>query len=369
MRAVKIVLLLILVLTSYVSAQLKEFEVKPEEPPKLPAVFPNYPKKAALIIHSSISTLRFSSNTGGIVDDLSRPEEGKYILILEPENQYITVKNKGFRESKIFMSALHPRDVRYYSVEEKQEIVKAQGRLILNSIPSGAAYQVVGFPISGKTPVDFQMAVGTYKIVFSKEGYGEKEIVVNVEKGKVLTKTVELPLGLEVASEEKPKKEIAAFSINEVKVVGGLINGARLEMTREGLKIIYNLSGNPKNSYEVKVRLRKHGSESFVYEPRQLSGDVGEGAFVGSGRTILWKIKEEFPGGIDTEDLYVELSAEEVGGSGWIWWTLGGATLIGGGAAYYFLVAKPAQETPSETLPPPPIRPGKAYNIGFGIKF
>ena len=368
MRAVKIVLLLILVLTSYVSAQLKEFEVKPEEPPKLPAVFPNYPKKAALIIHSSISTLRFSSNTGGIVDDLSRPEEGKYILILEPENQYITVKNKGFRESKIFMSALHPRDVRYYSVEEKQEIVKAQGRLILNSIPSGAAYQVVGFPISGKTPVDFQMAVGTYKIVFSKEGYGEKEIVVNVEKGKVLTKTVELPLGLEVATEKKPQK-VSAFSMNEIKTVGGLINGAELEMVPNGLRIVYNLNGKAGEDYEVKVRIRKHGDDSYSYEPRLLSGDVGEGAFAGSGRTILWKIKEEFPGGIDTEGLYVELNAEEVGGSGWIWWTLGGATLIGGGAAYYFLVAKPAQETANEKLPTPPVRPDQSINIGLILKF
>lgn len=348
----KLILILFFFSSSILVAQLKEFVIIPEEPPALPAVFPSYSKKAALIIHSSIPTLKFVSNTGGIVDNLSRPNEGKYILILEPENQYITVKTAGFREVKFPVTGLKPRDVLYYSIEQKQEVITAQGRLILNSIPSGAQYQVAGFPISGTTPADFPIAMGNYKIVFSKPGYNDKSIIVNVGKGAVVSKTVELDLAMEIISNP------ILTEIKEIRTVGGLLSGARIEITPDALNVIYNLNGNVDDEYNVTLKLKSRLNPDYEYPPKLLSGDVGEGSFAGSGRKIIWKINDEMPGGFDTEGLYLELSAETIGGSSWLWWT-GGILAIGGGAAAYFLLGKKPGETttPTVEIPTPPIRP------------
>lgn len=343
-------LFFIFFLSSAVLAQLKEFEIIPEEPPAMPPVFPTYSKKAAIIIHSSISTLKFVSNTGGIVANLSRPNEGKYILIVEPENQYITVKTSGFREAKFPITGLRPRDALYYTIEQKQEVITAQGRLVLNSIPNGANYQVAGFPISGTTPADFPIAMGRYKIIFSKPGYKEKAIIVEVGKGEVVTKTVELELGLEII------QNAVLTQISEIKTIGGLINGAKVEIQPDALVIVYNLSGSPKDEYEVTLKIKSRVNKDYVYEPQLLSGDVGEGSFAGSGRKIIWKVNDELPGGFDTEGLYFELNAEILGDSDWLWWT--GGILVAGVAAYFLFVKKTGESTTTTIeIPTPPIRP------------
>lgn len=85
--------------------------------PETPTIIANYPDNAYLVFHSSITNLQFESNWG-IVADLSRPEQGRYILVMDTVRQLLKISVPGsFRVREHFVPQLLPKQMKYYRVE------------------------------------------------------------------------------------------------------------------------------------------------------------------------------------------------------------------------------------------------------------
>lgn len=105
----------------------------------------------------------------------------------------------------------------------------------------------------------------------------------------------------------------------------------------EGVYIItyYNnpVGDEPDADYEVSVRLLRESAKDFSMPMKFVSGDVGDGHFVGSALKISWDYKRQFPQGIPYDDIVFELTVvKDTGGGGWLYY-VGGAAVLGGGAA------------------------------------
>lgn len=347
MKVINFLILLILFVTSNLFGQLKEFVVESEKAPQAIPVFMNYPKAAAIIIYSSITNLSFTSNTGGITNQLGNSNEGKYTLIVEPEKQFLSVKSPGFKETRIKIEGLSPKDVRYFTIEEKvADRKKEKGTLIINTIPQGAQFIVDGFPISGTTPQTLEMLSENYSLIISKTGYLSKEIEVNIQPGKTVSKTVELEMDLDLVSEVN--------YIATIQTTGDFILDAKVEISGENLVINYNLNGKQSEEYEVGLKLKRFNSD-FELEPTLVTGDIGDEVLPGNGKKIVWQSSKEYSGGFDINEYYLEISAEEISSSTWYYW-VGSALAAGGAAAYYVLFMAPTEET--STIATPPARPG-----------
>lgn len=102
--------------------------------------------------------------------------------------------------------------------------------------------------------------------------------------------------------------------------------------------ISYFLHGDPDKTYEVNTILRKSGDPSFRLEPKDLSGDIGEGKFANRSCTIIWNMNKDEEARLEGEDFYFEVTANEIKEkSSWYWYALGAAALGGGTAAYLLL--------------------------------
>lgn len=64
-------------------------------------VFRNHPDKAGIIIESTLPSLRFSSNMNGIVEERPQPDQGRYVLIIEPFTQIISIDAPGFVQERV----------------------------------------------------------------------------------------------------------------------------------------------------------------------------------------------------------------------------------------------------------------------------
>lgn len=175
-------LLLLCAVMLWVSAavfgQLKEFEIKEvEAPPGIP-VFIDYPENAAVYIFSSMDNLSISSNLG-LIADKSKPQEGKYLVIVRLYKQILTVKAPGFKEGKINLPKLAQRERKFYSVEE----LITEGTLAINSIPEGAEILLNGTQY-GFTPYEGQLLEGDYEMVLKQDMYHDK-----IEQIKVVADT------------------------------------------------------------------------------------------------------------------------------------------------------------------------------------
>ena len=90
------------------------------------------------------------------------------------------------------------------------------------------------------------------------------------------------------------------------------IQHVRFNMYGSSVVINYDLLGDPSAKYKVSLVLRKGSDLSFVYFPKELSGDIGIGRFVGQRRQIVWAISQEFPKGLEGNDFYFVVQAQEI---------------------------------------------------------
>ncbi len=143
--------------------------------------------------------------------------------------------------------------------------------------------------------------------------------------------------------------------------------GAKVEDVRfsmySGIVIInYNLIGDPSAKYKIQLILRKGSDSAYVYFPKALSGDVGEGKFAGQSRQIIWALDQEFPEGLLGSDYYFVVHAEEMresAGSLLLTWIGSGVAVLVAAATYVILSNHKTGSGSSTTLgfPAPPGRP------------
>ncbi len=98
--------------------QLQELDVAQQEAVnELPLVLTEFPNSAYLVFDSSIPDLRFESNWI-IRSNLSEPNSGRYILVVDTVRQVLRVSSpSNYRARDIFIPRLQNRQTVYYSVE------------------------------------------------------------------------------------------------------------------------------------------------------------------------------------------------------------------------------------------------------------
>jgi hypothetical protein len=145
-------------------------------------------------------------------------------------------------------------------------------------------------------------------------------------------------------SNTPPKVSDVAFSVHDGKVI-----------------IKYTLAGNVSAKYRVSVNLKRKSDPSYEYWPAFVTGDVGEGRFVGRNREIVWEIKKDFPGGVLGDDYYFVVEAEEVAeehGTTLMTWIGSGIALAAATIACIVLLSSKSVSSNSSTSGLP-VRPGK----------
>ncbi len=122
--------------------------------------------------------------------------------------------------------------------------------------------------------------------------------------------------------------------------------------------VSYNLPGNSSQLYKVSLTLRKANDKNFVYIPQTVSGDIGEGRFAGSNKSIIWKIVNDFPNGISGEDFYFVVQAEKVEeGSNMLMWAGIGIAAVAAAVTYIIVGTSKGTNNSNNSFPPPPGRP------------
>ncbi|NJD22513.1 MAG: hypothetical protein FIA82_07560 [Melioribacter sp.] len=136
------------------------------------------------------------------------------------------------------------------------------------------------------------------------------------------------------------------------------VENVHYTVTNGKVFVSYDLLGNSDQSYKVSLTLRKADNKSFVYIPKTVSGDIGEGRFAGNNKGIIWEIKNDFPDGISGEDFYFVVQAEKVeGGSNIFMWAGIGIAAIVATVTYIIVGSSRDANNPKSSFPPPPGRP------------
>ena len=122
--------------------------------------------------------------------------------------------------------------------------------------------------------------------------------------------------------------------------------------------VSYDLLGNSDKLYNVSLTLRKATNKSFVYIPKTVSGDIGEGHFAGKDKGIIWEIKNDFPNGISGDDFYFIVQAAKVEeGTNILMWTGIGIAAVAAAVTYLITGSTKDTNNPKSSFPPPPGRP------------
>jgi len=175
-------LLISLVPTSTLQAQLQDMKITPLESSAAGnIVVLNHSGRVIVTFRSSITTLNFTSNLQ-IIDERSNPEAGEYLVIIEPENQIITVSAPGYIAERVTLRGLEPNQRFYYSVEPVFQSVTDTGSLLVRSNPPGARFTILGIPGEHITPASFdELLAQTYTIRLRLEDYEPVEDQISVD--------------------------------------------------------------------------------------------------------------------------------------------------------------------------------------------
>ncbi|MCK5573622.1 MAG: hypothetical protein KAJ12_12715, partial [Bacteroidetes bacterium] len=137
------------------------------------------------------------------------------------------------------------------------------------------------------------------------------------------------------------------------------IQNVRFEVAGELVYVYYDLIGPADRIHKISLTIRRETDRLFIYQPVNITGDVGTIVFPGTERRITWDFTKEFPEGLAGDDYYfvVETEAEkEEGMSSLVW--IGGGVAVAGVLAIILLSGGSSSDTPPAAgFPPPPGRP------------
>ncbi|MBN1482486.1 hypothetical protein EH223_10615 [candidate division KSB1 bacterium] len=111
---------------------------------------------------------------------------------------------------------------------------------------------------------------------------------------------------------------------------GGLVSNVGFEQEDELIKIHYDLGGSNK-TYKVVLSFSTANNTDYHYKPKSITGDIGK-VTAGQGKEINWAYKQEFPQGLNVEELIFTVTAESYKNNMLYY-------LVGGGAAVLGIVA------------------------------
>jgi hypothetical protein len=163
--------------------QLQRLSVTPMDAPRTVAVFPDHPDKAALIFESTLTNLRFDSQMDGIVQIRDESARGRYIIIIEPFTQIISVTTPGFIQERLRVGSPTAREVRYFNVAPEQTSPDVIS-VIFNVTPADARL----FVDDQETDINqtIQIEPGRRNVRIERDGYRIVQDAINVSSSNIL---------------------------------------------------------------------------------------------------------------------------------------------------------------------------------------
>lgn len=134
-----------------------------------------------------------------------------------------------------------------------------------------------------------------------------------------------------------------------------VISNIFFEPIQNKVLIYYDLEGDPEKEYEVSLTLKREEYSGFQFIPESVSGDIGEGKFVGKKRKIIWEVNKDYHIDPEATDYYFEVEVNPIStGIGWFYYA--GAAVLSGGVAAVLLLGKKGIEE-NKPIGAPPARP------------
>lgn len=184
--------------------------------------------------------------------------------------------------------------------------------------------------------------VGNYQLICTANGYEKYTRAIEIRQNETTDVNAKLV------------KEF--LSIEKIVSTNSDVTNLKFEETDNGININYNLKGDIDDDYDVELYLTLLGQNEEI-KLQKVSGDIGEGKFVGTGRRIFWNAKSETGGRYKSFEGILNLNVEKKGGGiGWFVYTIG-AALVGGVAAILTLGKKGGGGETQSPIGAPPPRP------------
>lgn len=155
-------------------------------------------------------------------------------------------------------------------------------------------------------------------------------------------------------------KLIIVIVLSVISIFPQKVTNVDFEPKQNKIFITYDLDGEKDTEYEIAVVLKREEFSGFIFRPKLLTGDVGDGIRPGKGKEIVWDVTKEYHIDPDVTDFFFEVTAslEKSGGIAWYYYV--GAAVLGGGTAAVLLLGKKSEEETPVTKTPigtPPGRP------------
>jgi len=260
-------------------AQLRQLEITTvAEPPDGPVVFLDHPGRVVVIIRSTLTTLNFSSSME-ILEQRNDPAGGEYLIVLNPENQILTVNAPGFMSQRIQLRGLQPNDRFYYSVEPETQDSDRTLPVVIRVSPSAAFGQAMAQIDQQAADISrpVELEPGVYELVIRSEGYRTLNETIEVSREQIV-----FDFAMEQLMEEVVR--IRTNPPGAMVFLDGVEEGTT---DRTGLLEVYRLPG----SYEVGIFLSGHQS---VQQPLTVEeGAANEFSFELEGNTALLVLNVE----------------------------------------------------------------------------
>ena len=229
-------------------AQLRQLEITPvAEPPAGPVVFLAHPGRVVVIVRSTLTSLNFSSNME-IVEQRNDPAGGEYLIVLNPDNQILTVNAPGFMSQGIQLRGLQPNNRFYYSVEPVAQGTEGTLPVVIRVSPSAASEQALvqidQQVIDISRPVELEP--GIYELEIRAEGYRYINETIEISRERIV-----FDFALEQLQEQ-----VVRIRTNPPEAMV-FLNGVEYGTTDPaGLLELFRLPG----SYELGILLSGHQS-------------------------------------------------------------------------------------------------------------
>lgn len=189
-----------------------------------------------------------------------------------------------------------------------------------------------------------KFAPGKYKLVSQAENYVKDERDIELAEDKPVSLQINLNLDLSLFP----------------RVVSGddRIKNIRIRPDKDALKIIYDLSGDKGDEYDVKLLLND-SLKNITSDVKSITGDL-KGVKPKANNVIAWLYKKDMEKGSPPGRYNVLMQLEEKGGIPWYYYA-GGAVAVGAGAAVLLMGKKGENGAPASggrtAIQPPPSRP------------
>jgi hypothetical protein len=286
----KKILFLFLFLPLISNAQLKEFEVKEREKPRSGNTVQantDLPDNALIFVYSSLKDLNFRSSLQGINKQSYNQTLNRYEIFVSPFKQNLSVTSPGFIVSDLATISPSPKEVFYFSVEEKVSAsLLGKSQLKFNSNPSDVVISINDLETNYRTPFDREVNAGLTKITLKKDKYLTFQTLFNLMPDRVTDLNFKLtPQWIDLSISVKP--EAARIQLNN-KIVGtGIVEFKGIE---QGLNPgEYNLTVDFLNhrTYSQNLNLKSGQVENLTIDLQPILGRLKVNSDTESAQVIL----------------------------------------------------------------------------------